>query len=316
MVLALFLGLVVSSAQAQPLEPDPAIAAILESLEPGEGARLPDFRVFGPAEGLARFESFSTVGPGIRDYCRQWVYAPDRGRALYAGGNHGAPHKFDDVWEFDLRANAWVMLHPPDEGVMPSHTWWGLTYDSRRRRLLWMAPTGGIGSWPTASPDAPPLMAYTPESPAIGWAQLPTSPIRISLAGALEYVPSRDVVLWYGNQWNGSGLQSLDPETNLWTELIPQEEVYFDNPNAPPASAIVDLDPRHDVLVGFQGRDAYEYRFDTNEWLRVIDGGLPGAVAEVTGSAAFDTMNGVHLVLSDEGGLFAYDASEDAVRSR
>ena len=27
------------------------------------------------------------------------------------------------------------MLHAPDEGVAPSHTWWGLTYDPVRTRV-------------------------------------------------------------------------------------------------------------------------------------------------------------------------------------
>ena len=37
-----------------------------------------------------------------------------RTRALFAGANHGSPHRLNDVWEFDLPSLTWAMLYAPD----------------------------------------------------------------------------------------------------------------------------------------------------------------------------------------------------------
>jgi hypothetical protein len=115
------------------------------------------------------------TGPRTRNYCLKWVWAADRKRALFCGGNAGVPHKMNDVWEYDLASNTWVLLWEPDPDTNrvrhmkkpgeakayldkfvkldeesgelmtkrgapfdPVHTWWGLTYDPEMRALLWV----------------------------------------------------------------------------------------------------------------------------------------------------------------------------------
>jgi hypothetical protein len=165
-----------SSATVTPvLEPDPAVTRILGSLEANQSAWLPAKKTRGDFGAFMRKHRHHIVGPGLRDYCRKWVWAPDRKRALYCGGNTGVPHKINDVWEYDLASNTWVLLWEPDPDTNflrhvkdpaevreylnsfvkvdrrtgeimtrrgapfdPIHTWWGLTYDPEMRALLWV----------------------------------------------------------------------------------------------------------------------------------------------------------------------------------
>ena len=302
-----------AAAPAPELPPDAGIVSTVENLAPGEATRLPEFTVIG--DGLDVWEAFATRGPGIRDFCDKWVWAEDRERALYAGANHGVPHKFNDVWEYDLPSNTWVMLHAPDEGIEPSHTWWGLTYDASRHVLVWMEPSGGISNWGSGGYEGPPMRTYDTEAQT-GWGLIMTDPpyINVSLAAALEYIPSRDVYMFHSNQWNGSGLQEYDPNTNAWTELIPQEELYFDNPDAPPAEALITYNSEQDVLVGFLDRSIYVYAFDTNTWTRVLDDAVPEGVRVSDSQAGtdYDPDADLHYVLAG-GSLFAYDVTTNSM---
>lgn len=97
-----------------PYEDDPAIVAQLKALRPGESLLLPPVKVVG--EGIERYRSWYTNGPGQRDYCNKMAWAADRGTALYAGGNHAVPHRLNDVWEYHLGSNTWHLLYGPDGG--------------------------------------------------------------------------------------------------------------------------------------------------------------------------------------------------------
>lgn len=297
---------VATAAHAEPLpelDPDDAVATIIEDLQPGEAVRLPDFTVIG--DGLDAFETFATRGPGIRDFCDKWVWAEDRGRAMYAGGNHGVPHKFNDLWEYDLPSNTWVMLHAPDPGVSPSHTWWGFTYDPVRSQVLWISASS---IWDTGGYEGPPLRVYDTVAQN-GWSLLETEPpINAPVASALEYIPNRDLFVFYSNRWNGSGMHTLDPLTNAWTELIPQPDLYFDNPDAPPGESIIAYNSVNDVLVGFLGRSVYVYGFDDNEWVRVLDdaGDDTVNISDSQSGSDYDPYSDLHYVQT-QGRLFAYD---------
>ncbi|MBL8026095.1 MAG: hypothetical protein JNL74_06780, partial [Fibrobacteres bacterium] len=201
---------------------DTAVIRIISNLAPNQGAFLPAFKCVdrNNGAGFAAFASFATAGPGTRDYCNKWVYAPSRARALYCGSNHGAPHKFNDVWEYDLASNTWVMLHKPDSGVVPCHTWWGLTYDRKRDELLW-ASGGGCGSWVD-------WHVYKPFQPENGWTVKTFSNAApgIGLGGAFEYIPDQDKLIWYFNDWASPGMRSLDPLTGSWSTLIAGSLLY------------------------------------------------------------------------------------------
>ncbi len=303
-------------AQVEPqLDADIDAQQIMAQLGPGQGARLPAFHVVGPPEGLAQHETFATLGPGIRDYCMKWVYARQRGRALYAGGNHGAPHKFDDVWEFDLQANTWVMLHAPDPGITPLHTWWGLTFDQSRGLLYWMAPMV-FGNWPLVQDnDDPPLLAFDPAHPNQGWWYVDTDPdIPVSMASGLEYVPNRDGLLLWSNAWNGSGMQMLDLQSKTWSELESHEQAYHDDPSAPGAEAIVTYNDQLDGLVAFFHQSVFEYSFATAQWTTVGTDLFPAStdVTDHTASEDFLPVSNVHFIVT-AGRLFAYDASDGTV---
>lgn len=97
---------------------DPAILATLKSLGPNTAAVLPPVKVECGDEQRFGFPRF---GPGQRDYCNKMPYAPDRGTALYAGGNHMVPHRMNDVWEYHLGSNTWHMLYAPDGGNAGEH---------------------------------------------------------------------------------------------------------------------------------------------------------------------------------------------------
>jgi hypothetical protein len=148
---------------------------ILDSLGANHSAWLPPKKTHGNFSAFLRKHHHHLRGPRLRDYCRKWVWAPDRKRALYCGGNSGVPHKINDVWEYDLPSNTWVLLWEPDPDTNrtrnmkdpdelreylnsfvkvdpesgeimtrrgapfdPIHTWWGLTYDPEMRALLWV----------------------------------------------------------------------------------------------------------------------------------------------------------------------------------
>jgi hypothetical protein len=157
------------------LKPDPAVMKILNSLGKNQSAWLPQVKTHGNFNEFLKKGRHHVTGPRCRNYCRKWVWAPDRNRALFCGGNAGVPHKMNDVWEYDLAANTWVLLWEPDPDTNrvrhmkkpgeakayldtfvimdkksgeimtkrgapfdPVHTWWALTYDPQLRAMLWV----------------------------------------------------------------------------------------------------------------------------------------------------------------------------------
>jgi len=92
----------------------PDIVAQINALAPGHAMYLPTVTVHPPA-GYEDHDWFR-YGPGGRDFCNQMAYAPDRQSALYAGANHGSPHRLNDVWEYHLGSNTWQALYGPTGG--------------------------------------------------------------------------------------------------------------------------------------------------------------------------------------------------------
>ena len=102
-------------AEAKPLyADDPAVVKMLEGLGEHQSLRLPAFKVTGV--GIDKDPYFAKRGPSGRDYGNKMAYAPDRGTAMYAGANHGAPSRLNDCWEFHLGSNTWIRLAVGDGG--------------------------------------------------------------------------------------------------------------------------------------------------------------------------------------------------------
>jgi MYXO-CTERM domain-containing protein len=200
------------------------------------------------------------------------------------------------------------MLHAPDPDVSTSHTWWGLTYDQERARLMWMAPPNP-GEWDAGGYEGPPLRIYDTQAQD-GWGLIMTDPpfFRVSLGATPEYVPDRDVVVFYSNNWNGAGMQQYDPVANAWTRLLTVDEIYYGNPDAPPREAIITYNSANDVLVGFLEREVFVYDFDANAWTRVLEdaGDEEFSARDNRSGSDYDPFSDLHYFFTG-GRLFAYD---------
>ncbi len=155
-----------AAAKIEPnLDPKPAVLEKLAALKPNQGVLLGKADVVGEFNDTARKYDLHKTGPMGRDFTIKMCWAPDRKRALFCGANHGVPHRLNDVWEFDLPSLTWAMLYAPDnargygdlgkdtsdvefkDGILITkrggpaviaHTWWGLTYDPKKKALLFM----------------------------------------------------------------------------------------------------------------------------------------------------------------------------------
>ncbi len=103
----------------QPYEPDPEIVKMLDGLQPGHSMFLPPARHKRNGEDVS---GSGRSGPYARDYTMMMVWAPDRGTAFYAGGNHGAG-RTNDVWEYHLPSNTWHNLFPQEGGDHARFKW-------------------------------------------------------------------------------------------------------------------------------------------------------------------------------------------------
>lgn len=162
------------------LPPDQALLAKIAALADNTWLKLPQTKTAGElAWATGDVGDYARSGPTVRDYCNKMVWAPERRRALYCGAGHNI-HPWNDVWEYDLAANTWICLYAPEPGpppseaggkevvnwyrenfqyrdgvlstrkgapVRPAHTWWGLCYDTERRRMVfWDAHKGQLFS--------------------------------------------------------------------------------------------------------------------------------------------------------------------------
>ncbi len=299
------------------LADEPSIISLLKRIKPASGIQLPEFSIKAPYGGLDAYENFKSYGPGIRDYSMKWVYASDRGSALYAGANHGVPHKFDDVWEYFLGSNTWVLLHAPDTDARPLHTWWGLTYDPKHSRLYWMAPQTSVSNWALVENNAnPPLVYFEPSNPSAGWRYLPTTPaIKAGTSAALEYIPDSDSLVLWARAWNGAGLQQLDTKSRKWKQLISHDEAYHNlQDTSPRPEALVGYNPKHHTLVGFVDKDVFSYSFSTNKWSKVGSNILPVDVKDNISSMAYDPKRDLYFLVS-KGELFTFDPTNNRVKN-
>lgn len=321
---------------------DPGVLALLEGLGANQSVMLPDARVLGPFNDIARRYGLHRHGPMSRNFSLKMVWAPERQTALFCGANHGAPHRLNDVWEFDLAANAWILLYAPDNprsyrglGKDPSdvrfvdgrlitvrggparvgHTWWGLAYDPRRQAMLFMSawPTNMkaavelVGGDPAELYRGPPLWAFYP---AEGRWQPVSSPEpwpRIPFGGMLEYVPSLDGAVWHSNNWKGKGTWLLRSEHFTWQQLVPGRTF---GPQVPAVEQIAYHDPKRDLLVVQRGSATYQFDVANRQWQLAVDGNPERKPAEALNSSlpvGYDFSAVMHYApVGDVGLLFEF----------
>jgi len=353
-------GTLIAAEPAGPAAPDHL--AQVEALADNTVMWMPKFKTAG--EGLDAWPTFKSSGPGVRDFCNRIVYAPDRKTGLYCGGNHGSPHRFNDAWEYDLATNTWTLLFAPDGGnhhvnirkpgwlkenvvikdgyvqtkkggpVNPVHTWWGLTYDSDAKKMLWMNVVYFHGSG-----AADKIAKATGKDPADLRAQLkphsvlwmfdpekkqwqcqvgePPFPKGRCQGAMLEYVPKTKKTYWFANQWNESGLWEYDAAANKWTQLAANGIKFFyaRKPKLYPGAEIVSAydSRRHRILIGWK---TLLYELDlTKMTLTLIKEDESVRMWDSSSVFAYDSANDACLLLGRGKGAFTLSAFDCAKKT-
>lgn len=321
------------------LTPDPVVSAKIEALGDNEGAMLPPAKIAGEFNDVARKFQIDKTGPRIRNYCIKMLWAPERKRGLYLGGNHGVPHKIDDVWEFDLAADTWAMLYAPDpnrnqngtfddwvfkDGILQSksgapaqvaHTWNQITYDPEARALMWMnfwnidGELSKLGLQDVWHSDKCrhriPLWAFFPETNTWKPLGLDQFPFSAGNASLLEYVPELKGTLWY-RPGGGSATWLFDRATDKWKYLKPGGE------GAVPDEMISCFDQKNKVIVALVtafrkdlSHNTYHYDPAANTWMNTVsvpnDSGQAPTGFDSYTVFAYDSVNGVCLLYSPQG---------------
>ncbi len=283
------------------LEANAEVASILKNLGKNQSAMLPNAQIIGEFNETAKKHNLHKTGPRSRDFCKKIVWAPERKRALFCGANHAVPHRLNDVWEFDLAANAWVCLYQPDnerdylgigkdysdvefkDGILITkrggpasiaHTWWGLTYDPNEKAMLFMntwvtkkaKAVEQLGGNPDDLYKGPPLWAFYPESKT--WKMIKTEkpfpkPI---FGGWLEFVPTLKATIWHTNNWQGRGTwlfkhQAGNLEENTWSILNKEEDQKVFIKNAPMPEQVGYYDSKRNLLVAHSSRKDHKETF-------------------------------------------------------
>lgn len=272
------------------LEPNPAILKIIEGLGENQSVLLPALKTMGPITAAMKKFGMHTNGPKTRDYCRKWVWAADRKRAFFCGANAGVPHRFNDVWEYDLASNTWVLLYEPDadfnavrrmkpeqkkaffnrvgkveDGILmtsrgapfdPIHSWWQITYDSEMHALLWVMGNQNKCGHPHRKNAIPwgkvEMWAYYPFEKRWGYFRPGKKHPPGQNASILEYMPDRKRVLWYTNTWRGSTVSYFTGATKTWENVLGKKDIQK-NPNCPGSEAIAAYDTDNKLLVVHYG---------------------------------------------------------------
>jgi hypothetical protein len=292
------------NAQVSPsLSPSSEVLDIVNGLGNNEGATLPKFSVRFPA-GVApgTYPDFEHRGPGIRDYSRKWVYSKTRQRAFYAGGGHNT-ERWNDLWEYDLASNTWVMVLEPDPantGRTAMHTWASFTYDQNQEKVYWM-PFTFDGSGKGFS-----------EFDAYGGTSWVTNHSNESLfspsgAQALDYCADRDISIYFSAQYNNAGMWRFNANTQTWTQLMTHSQVgsFLSAEACAPYGMCSGYDIGTGQLIHFSHEKVYHYNFDTNTWTHEASG--PFTMRSERTALTYDTRNKVHIIHS-QNVLYAYHA--------
>lgn len=296
-----------ASAVESKLVPKPSVVNALAALEPNTGILLGRADVLGEFNDTARKFNLHKTGPKGRDFTNKMCWAPERKRALFCGANHRVPHRLNDVWEFDLPSLSWVMLYAPDlprnyadlgpdssdvvfeDGLLKTrrggpaviaHTWWGLTYDPKRKVLLFMntwvtdrkKAVKDLGGDPSKLYDGPPLWAFDPAGRT--WKAFKAAkpyPIAI-FGGMLEYILELGGSIWHANNWQMRGTWLHDSETDTWNDLKANGGGKPFEKEAAEPEQIGYYDPARKLVVVQRHHDTCHYDIAKNSWKKVLVG--------------------------------------------
>jgi hypothetical protein len=269
------------------------------------------------------------------------AWAPDRKRVLYCGGAYGQGAT-NDVWEYDLAANAWVLLYVPDQPMKenwktavvkdevvqtprggptsPTHLWSGLTYDSDRHMLLWVQSNEKLFMTVTNMKIpreqiywGPQLWGYLPfegrwEFQKGAAAELPSSLKRgANCAGLLEYVPELD----------GAVLSNPDNGTNIYSTRSKKWE-FLDMKPSSGRESVSCYDSTNKLVIAHRGDEAggktsrawsstWHFKVAEKKWEKINVEGPPAHDKDTV--LYHDPLSGhclLHRIRAME--LWAYDA--------
>ncbi len=281
-------SLIAAEPKVEPeLPPDQAVLAKLAQLGENsscliEGTKVSEASKQALGDFARGWHNMKKTGPCARNYCIKMAWMSDRKRAFFCGANHQAPHRLNDVWEYDLAANTWVLLYAPDyndtnyrnnklseeqkkalvlkDGWLrttkggpanPAHTWWGLTYDPEIRAAVWYCvwnkntlkiKLDAVGATEKDLYKGPPMWAFYPYEKK--WQPLPSEPPWPAkrFAASLEYIP----------ELKGSVLQYqrqswlFDAGKRKWKDLTPKT-------GGLDLESVVCRDPGRKILIGHRG---------------------------------------------------------------
>lgn len=304
----LALAAVAADAPVQPaLAPKPDVVAKVAALRPNQAVLLGKADVVGEFNDTARKYNLHKTGPQGRDFTIRMCWAPDRKRALFCGANHAVPHRLNDVWEFDLPSLTWAMLYAPDlprgyvdlgkdtsdvefrDGLLVTkrggpaviaHTWWGLTYDPRKKALLFMntwvtdrkKAVRELGGDPGQLYDGPPLWAFFPAERTWKAFRSPKPyPVPI-FGGMLEFIPELGGSVWHANNWQMHGTWLHDFEKDTWRDLKANGGGMAFEAESPQPEQIGYYDPARKVVVAQRQHDTFHFDPRANAWKKTVAG--------------------------------------------
>ncbi|MEX0669167.1 MAG: hypothetical protein WD060_01755 [Pirellulales bacterium] len=328
---------------------DPAVAKVLSQLPENHIAKLPDAEVVGDFNDIARKYGLDKTGPGVRNYCLKMPWAEDRQRALFCGGNHGVPHGLNDVWEYDLPGNTWILLWAPDDftrkswgrwedavmkdGVLQSkrgapvqaaHSWDQLTYDPDLRCLLWLTswnisgllPPDVAAEWQRNNRHPVSLWAYSPSQNQWEPLGLDQSPKRAGNASLLCYIPDLEGTIYYGK---------TDFKTFLWRRETGKWSLIADKP-APdagvPSEMISCYDSGRKLVIAIsthkeKGGGTHHFDPVRKEWSRAIAWGeeaMPLA-QDMNAVMGYDPESRKCILFANQDGSFGFWSYDPGARS-
>jgi len=301
------LGALAAGEEIQPKLPvNEAVVAKLRGLKENQAVLLGKAAVVGEFNQVAKKYDLHKTGPRGRDFTIKMVWAPERQRVLFCGANHGVPHRLNDVWEFDLGALTWAMLYTPDnprdylglgkdfsdvefkDGILITrrggpaviaHTWWGLTYDSQQKLMLFMntwvtdqkKAVQQLNGDPAKLYPGPPLWAFSPQTGR--WKMLKTDKPypRPIFGGLLEYVPDLKGTIWHANNWQMQATWLYDAKTNAWKNLEANKNSADFSKNAAEPEQVGYYDPRRKLLITHRHKTTSHYDIRTNAWKKVVE---------------------------------------------